>query len=224
MIRRLSVWQWILAGALAVLTGQSSHASFLVGTAAGNDSVTAIQTVIDNYNAANEPDLPDATAMTDKFEDDAFENGLLSLDDFTFYTLKPGLATDNSLAIADVFSSVNLVAIPDADLDLAEDYRVLAFRYDGAGPAPFSYYVSKNGSSFSLWSLMPGFNPVYVELSPADGSFQPANNGVSHISFYGPVQVDINEVPEPASAGLSGLGLLTSLYLARRRMRRARAA
>lgn len=224
MIRRQFVWQWTLAGALTVLTGQSSHASFLVGTASGNDSLAAVQVVIDNYNAAHDLDLPAATAMVDKFEDDGFENGVFNLDDFTFYTLKPGIATNNSLAIADVFSAGNLVAIPDADFDLAEDYKVLAFTYDGAGPAPFTYYVSKNGPSFTLWSLMPGFNTVYVELSAADANFQPRNNGLSHVSFYGPVPIDVTETPEPASAGLAGLGLLTSLYIGRRRSRRARAA
>jgi hypothetical protein len=192
-----------------------------VGTAAGNDSVAAIQVVIDNYNSANDPDLPDATAMVDKFEDDAFENGTLDLSDFTFYALKPGIATDNSLAIADVFSAGTLVAIPDADFDLADDYKVLAFTYDGADPAPFTYYVSKNGPSFTLWSLTTGFNPLYVELSAGDPNFQPRNNGLSHISFYGPVPIDVTETPEPASAGLAGLGVLTSVYLARRRARRA---
>jgi hypothetical protein len=228
MSRPVHVLRAALPCALLLFAAQSASASLLIGTASGTGSTSQVNAVIDAYNMLNMTDLPaaegDGNDPLVKLQDGAFTpNDILSPSDFTFYRLAEGIATNNTLTIGEVFNAANLVAIDFADLfdDVDGSAKVVAFTYEGAGTSPFNYYVSKNGPDFTVWTLMEGFNPVYVESTPLDDLLQPNGAGLSHLSFFGPTGPTINEIPEPASAGLAGLGLLSSLWFARRRRARA---
>jgi hypothetical protein len=94
---------------------------------------------------------------------------------------------------------------------------VLGFKYTGA--VPFDYYVSKNGNSFSLWAVCSSdpnaLHPIYRDTSgtlgliSGFGEYSPANNGVSHVSFY-------TAVPEPTALALVSITMFGLSRLRRR--------
>jgi len=81
----------------------------------------------------------------------------------------------------------------------------------GAGDPAITAFVAKGGNAFNLFSTMGDYTDVayYTPNNPSGG---PA--GLSHMSFYD--SGDDNQVAEPGTLALLGLGLL-GLALLRRR-------
>ena len=155
--------------------------------------------VIAAYNTDFTASLPLVSSQIDKLEGEtvaAFEQGNLSLSDFDFFQQSNGGAT--TIDIFDMTPEEFVSWNPAIDGFDTIDNPVLAFQRTG-GPS-FGYYVSKNAGNFSVWipeSL--GLNPSYTDEAGTRGdisnnslTYDPKNNGTSHISFY-------LAVPEPLS-------------------------
>lgn len=170
--------------AAIALAPAETHAGFLVGNNSvamgGNDTLAKVIEEIDEYNAANDPDLIHPTGLFKKTDDDAafvfdMSNGFMFFEDA---------------------SGTMPVTTPSALTALSEAY----FKYTGSD-ANLLYYSVKGPSNFgfSLYTFMSGLN--HLDLSGD-------SREISHVSFWeGPPGVDPfgDPIPEPASLALGSL-------------------
>jgi hypothetical protein len=133
------------AALLAVGVGQA-QAGILVGSASGNDHHADVLAVVQAYNTANDPDLPEDFELFKKTDDDAafvFD----AANGFTFWDAEMG---GNQLTTEGALTGVNTAW----------------FEY--SGPAGLLYYSVKGGPEFSVYTAMPGRNLITVDGSNAD--------------------------------------------------------
>jgi hypothetical protein len=218
--------RFVRAAVATLLIANCTFATTLVGTVVTTsvETIPEMNALIVAYNNDIPASLPLVTSLLDKLEDAAdpndgaiFEMGILDPNDFNFYV------EDNSgTTVIDVFDALDKGYSPSTlgeDSFSTVDENVQAFEQLSGDSS--TYYVSKNGNAgWSLWISMAGVNPVYTdkagggftrgEISDDSLAFDPApQGGVSHISFYNPV-----EIPEP---GTLLLGALASLGMLLRR-------
>ena len=188
--------------------------------------ISQLNELIDDYNSDFNTSLPQVQELLDKLEGQNaadFQEGNLELSDFNFYE-----QDDNGTTDVDVFDE--MVDFSSSTLGAADGFDTLdnpVFAFEQLSGPSFDYYVSKDGvAGWSLWSAMPGINPLYTDAGTGDSSitgsgftrgnindnsldYDPIIGGVSHITFY-------VAIPEPASIGLVLIGL-ASLACGRRR-------
>lgn len=162
-----------------------AEAGFLVGNNAGasggNDTLAKVLEEIDEYNAANDPDLIDPTALFKKSDDDAA---------FVFDSNNGFQFFQDSGGTTPITSEAQLTSLSEA-----------YFSYDNSDVS-LLYYSVKGPSSFgfSLYTFMPGLN--LLDLSGD-------SREISHVSFWeGPPGLDPfgNPIPEPTAAALLLIG------------------
>lgn len=211
-VSTLSVFRRVLgATSIVILWASVTEASLLVGTVVSSsaETIPEINQLIADYNTDFGASLPLVNTLLDKIEGDTsadFENGNLALSDFNFYQQDDDGAT--SVNIFDATVDFDSSTLGPADGFGTLDNPVFAFE-QLSGPS-FTYYVSKGGNlGWSLWAYMSGMNPAYTDrgnggftrgnINDNSLDYDPANRGVSHISFY-------TAVPEPSSGLLLVLG------------------
>ncbi|QDT68888.1 hypothetical protein MalM25_18140 [Planctomycetes bacterium MalM25] len=188
----------LLGTALCAALISNANAGMLVGNNAGamggNDTLAKVLEEIDEYNAANDPDLIDPTGLFKKSDGDAAfvfnpANG------FAFYQDAAGM-------------------IPVLTEGALTSLSVAYFEYTGTD-ANLLYYSAKGPSKFgfSLFTFMPGLNQL---------DLVGASNEISHVSFWeGPPGLDPNGdplIPEPGSLLLTAWACL-ALAAQRRALR-----
>lgn len=190
----------------------------LVGTASGVDTVEKVNSLIATYNTAfPSAMLAGVNLQVNKLEQgegsgDLWTNGDWS-DNFDFFKV----VSSNPTTELGMFGTTVLFTEMDSTSVISQNQNVLGFKYTGA--VPFDYYVSKNGNSFSLWAVCSSapnaLHPIYLDTSDTlglisgSGTYSPANNGVSHVSFY-------TAVPEPTALALVSFAMVGLSRLRRR--------
>ncbi len=173
----------LFGAALCVVISTNATAGMLVGNnpgaQGGNDTLAKVLEEIDDYNAANDPDLIDPTGLFKKSDDD---------NTFVFNAANGFAFYQDAAGTIPIMTEGGLTSL-----------SVAYFEYTGTD-ANLLYYSAKGPSKFgfSLFTFMPGLNEI---------DLVGASNEISHVSFWGgPPGLNPNGdplIPEPGALFLS---------------------
>ena len=129
----------VVVGAI-LMAPRLAEAGFLVGSGTGNDDKAEVLTIVNNYNATNDPDLPTDFDLFKKTDDDSA---------FVF-----------DMSNGFMFFSDSAGTVPVTTEGALQSLSTAYFKY--TGPEDLLYYSLKAGSNVSVYAFMSGLNLMHV--------------------------------------------------------------